>query len=287
MKIKNRRMPNDQRQKAFRGFCLTIFLFVGLFFLQIISLKAQRIDQPFSSGESALYGAYYNWHFLWVNAGEVSFSNDTVQYENQLAWNFKAIGKTYKGYDLFYTVRDTFESYVSHQNFHPLWFRRAVNHGSSYSLHEYNFSMENGQIESKIKRDKEEAFIDQVTYVPGVLDLLSSAYHFRGFNYDNMDLGQKVNFTMLVDNKVEELYFRYQGIEKIRTREGRKFQCHQLSVWLMEGDFFPEGEHMRIWLTADKNHLPIMVETKIRVGSVKAIFLGAENLKYPLTSEIY
>lgn len=252
----------------------------------MFQVASQNIENPFSPEEKITYGAYYNWHFIWINAGEVIFSADTTQYHNQPAWDFKAIGKTYKTYDLFYSVRDTFESYVTLAGFEPLWFRRAVNHGKGHSIHQYEFSKGTNQIISNIQRGNRPSSLRTIPYQTGILDLLSTAYHFRSYNFDEMTKGQKVNFTMLVDNKTEDLFFRYLGKEEVKTREGRKFNCHLLSVWLLEGDFFPEGEYMKIWVTADKNQLPIMVETQIKVGSVKAIFIDAENLKNPLSSEI-
>ena len=261
-------------------------LMTGFLLLQIFTGYAQKQDNPFAVNESARYGAYYNWNFIWMNAGEVSFFCDTMQYRDQKAWHLKAMGKTFKTYDIFYTVRDTFETFLSYPGFTPLWFKRIVNHGRGSSSHEYDFFPEEGKVVSHIHREKEDPFTSQLPYIEGIHDLLSSAYYFRGFDFDKMKSGEKTNFKMLVDNKNENLYFRYLGIEEVKTRNGRKFRCHKVSVWLLGGDFFPEGEYMKIWFTADRNRLPVMVETTILVGSVKGILLDATNLKYPLTSEI-
>ena len=90
---------------------------------------------------------------------------------------------------------------------------------------------------------------------------------------------------MLVDRKIDDLYVRYLGIENVKTRNGKEFRCHKVSVYLLQGDFFPEGEYMKVWFTDDQNHLPVQVETEILVGSVKALLLDTKSLKYPLTSE--
>ena len=273
-------------RKRDRGlFDIGRLLITWAFFFQAFPGFAQGKEYPFARGESAVYGAYYNWNFIWMNAGEVRFDCDTVSYHGQAAWHLKAVGKTFKAYDLFYTVRDTFETFLSYPGFTPLWFRRVVNHGKGHSSHQYEFLPEQGKIITNIHREKEKPFSDQLCYIPGIHDLLSSAYSFRRFDFDHMQNGQKVTFKMLVDNKNEDLYFRYLGIERIKTRKGRRFLCHKVSVWLLEGDFFPEGEYMKIWFTADRNRLPVMVETKIVVGSVKAILLNEKGLKYPLSSE--
>jgi hypothetical protein len=262
------------------------FLLAGFLIFQTSHLIAQKDNYPFVPGETALYGAYFNWHFIWMNAGDVLFKCDTIRVQHQKAWNLKALGKTYKAYDIFYTVRDTFESILTYPGFTPLWFRRVVNHGNDHSLHEYDFYPNEGKIISRIQREKKKLLIGELTWIKGTHDLLSSAYYFRGFDFEGMKKGQIVNFKTVIEDTTEELFFRYLGTERVKTRNGREFLCHKVSVWLMEGDFFPEGEHMKVWFTTDHNRLPVMVETKILVGSVKAILLNEKNLKYPLTSEI-
>jgi len=262
------------------------FLLAGVIVLQVFQGYAQEDDFSFVPGETASYGAYYNWKFIWINAGEVVFRCDTTRYRQQKAWHLKADGWTFKFYDSFYTVRDTFETYLSYKDFDPLWFRRVVNHGKGHSSHQYDFFPDKGEISSRIHRENEKPFADQLTYSGKLHDLLGSAYYFRGFDFDGMNPGQKVNFKMLVDNKLEDLYFRYLGIENVQTRDKREFRCHKVSVWLLKGDFFPEGEYMKVWFTADRNRLPVMVETEIVVGSVKAMLLKENKLKYPLTAEI-
>ncbi len=286
MKTRKKKMQRIPKVKSLVPVNPVKLLLTFLLLLQLVPAGAQQPEMPFSGGESVLYGAYYNWHFIWMNSGEVQFTTKKIQYNKQDAWNFKAVGKTYKAYDLLYTVRDTFESVVSSAAFDPLWFRRSVNHGHGHSFHEYHFNKEKGLITTNIQREDEKPFKSQQPLKSGVYDLLTTAYRFRGFNFNKMKDGEKVNFTMLVDNKVEDLYFRYQGIEEVKTRNGLKFRCHKVSVWLLEGDFFPEGEYMKVWFTADQNRLPIMVETKIQIGSVKAIFLGASHLKYPLNAKL-
>ena len=91
---------------------------------------------------------------------------------------------------------------------------------------------------------------------------------------------------MLIDRQVADLFFRYLGKENVKTRNGKTFRCHKVSVYLLQGDFFPEGEYMKIWFTDDKNHLPVQVETEILMGSVKALLLELKSMKYPLTSQI-
>lgn len=246
----------------------------------------QTSELPFLRGEQALYGAYYNLGFLWVQSGEVEFKTDTVRFQQQKAWHLKAVGKSLKAYDLFYFVRDTFETFSTFETFKPLYSRRILNHAKESSVHQYWFDYRAGTIRTHIRQTGQQVFSSTVPVQENTFDILATAYNFRKYDFNKLFVGQKVPYRMLVDRQLADLYFRYLGTENVKTRNGREFRCHKVSVYLIQGDFFPEGEYMKIWFTDDKNHLPVQVETKILVGSIKALLLNVKALKYPLTSEI-
>ncbi|PTN09046.1 DUF3108 domain-containing protein [Mangrovibacterium marinum] len=263
-----------------------VSLWLTFLLVRVLTVDAQRADLPFSPGEELRYGAYYNWQFLWVNAGEVVFQTDTVRQNGQTEWLLEATGATYKAYDLFYTVRDTFRTLLTYPDFQPLHFYRAVNHGGHQSWQSYAFDRTARKISYVTRAKKSDPRQRELPLSTDVHDLLSQAYLFRKYNFDGLKKDEMIRFSMMTDEKPADFYFRYKGKEVVKTRNGRRFNCHKVSVWLMEGEFFPEGEDMLVWFTADKNHIPVMVETKIQIGAVKAIFLDANSLTYPLNSEI-
>jgi hypothetical protein len=262
-------------------------LLAGLFSVLIPSqVIGQPAEYPFKSGEYAVYGAYYNWHFIWLQSGEVTFNADTLQYKQEKTWHLKAVGKTFKAYDLLYTVRDTFETYCNYQSFRPDYSRRAVNHAKDHTVHQYSFNYPSEKIDIRITDGKKPVYQASLPVQDNTYDLLATAYQFRKYNFDKLFIGQKVPYRMLTDRQVDDLYFRYLGKEKVKTRNGKEYLCHKVSVYLLQGDFFPSGEYMKVWFTVDQNHLPVQVETEILVGSVKALLLETKALKYPLTSQI-
>ena len=263
------------------------FLLISLLvFFSPDQVAGQNTDYPFSSGEYARYGAYYNWNFIWIQSGEVEFRSDTVQYKQQKAWHLKALGKSLKAYDLLYTVRDTFETYCNYNSFLPIYSRRVMNHSKENSVHQYGFDYSSGKIVTRIKQEKNPIYQSSLPIQSNTFDLLATAYNFRKLDFNKLFIGQKIPYRMLIDKQVADLFFRYLGKENVKTRKGKVFRCHKVSVYLLQGDFFPEGEYMKIWFTDDKNHLPVQVETEVLFGSVKALLQEAKSLKYPLTSEI-
>ncbi len=241
----------------------------------------------FSPGEEIKYGAYYNMSFIWVNAGELVFKADTVLDKGKLTWLLQAKGRSYSNYDWFFGVRDTFYTYLSYPDFKPKYFYRAVNHGGKSSRLWYRFNTPPGKIQYRYETNKDENKQSVLEQPKGVYDLLSQAYLLRDWNWESMTEGESGEFKTLIDHRVGNFHMRYLGKEQIETRNKRSFNCYKVSIRVMEGDFFPEGDDMLVWYSADENHIPVMVETKFQIGSVKAILLDAKALTYPLNSEIH
>jgi hypothetical protein len=270
--------------KKVPNLCGLLFGFFVFFTPELSS--AQNSDYPFRSGEYARYGAYFNWNFIWIQSGEVEFNADTIPFKNLTAWHLKAVGKTFKAYDLLYTVRDTFETFCQYDSFQPIDSRRSVNHGKEHSVHQYAFDYSTGKITARIQQDKKPVLQTSFPIQENTYDLLATAYNFRKFDFSKLFIGEKVPYKMIIDQNVDNLYFRYLGVENVKTRTGKVYRCHKVSVYLLQGDFFSEGEYMKIWFTDDQNHLPVQVETDILVGSVKALLIETKSMKYPLKSQI-
>jgi hypothetical protein len=118
-----------------------------------------------------------------------------------------------------------------------------------------------------------------------IQDVLSSIYYARNLNFDKYKPEDKIPLTMYLDNEVFNLYIRYQGKEKIKTKYG-KFNAIKFSPLLIKGTIFEGGEKMTVWVTDDANHIPIRIESPITVGTIKVDMMQYKNLRYPMTSLI-
>ena len=62
-----------------------------------------------------------------------------------------------------------------------------------------------------------------------------------------------------------------------------KFEC-QLGT--TEGYSFTDGTVFTIWISDDRNKIPLYIESPVRIGSIQAYISGYKGLKYPLESLI-
>src|SRR5262245_26859532 len=86
-------------------------------------------NHAFSDGEKLTYKVIYNWNSLWLNAGEVSFTVSDGVFGSKKVYHVVGLGSTYKSYDWFYKVRDSYESFIERETLRPLKFIRNVNEG--------------------------------------------------------------------------------------------------------------------------------------------------------------
>jgi hypothetical protein len=111
--------------------------------------------------------------------------------------------------------------------------------------------------------------------------VLTAIYHARNLDFSKYSIDQKIPLSLIIDNEIYDLYLRYQGREEIKVRGGTRYNCIKFSAMLVEGTIFSGGEHLTVWVTDDKNRIPVMVKAKILVGSVKAVLKSTRNLKHP------
>ncbi|MCU4165536.1 DUF3108 domain-containing protein [Carboxylicivirga caseinilyticus] len=263
-------------------------VFIWLLLIITVDTNAQCSDYNFSfqSGEVVNYHAYYNWGLLWLNAGQVTFTVDKSKYNGEDAFHIKSHGATYKSYDFLFKVRDTFEVYTDTKYLEPFEYRRITNEGSYHASYKYVFDHKSRLISSEIQKEEEPVEVKTFPWKKCSFDLLTMVYKARNINFSDYDVDEKIPISMVVDGEIHDIYIRYLGKERIKNRDGRKFDCLKFKPLLVEGTIFESGEDMTVWVTDDQNRVPIIVEAKILIGSVKAVFVDAKGLRSPMTAEV-
>ncbi|MBN4061806.1 DUF3108 domain-containing protein [Bacteroidales bacterium AH-315-I05] len=241
---------------------------------------------PFQSGEAVTYIVYYHWGFIWVSAGEVTFSADEKEYKEKPVYHFKGVGATYSKYDWFYRVRDIYESYSDTTTLQPYYVMRDVHEGSYFLHNEYQFNYDEKKIYSSTKIKEKPLKRDTLELPDCTFDALSMIYYSRCIDFSKHTVGDKIPLTIILDNEIHNIYIRYLGKEVLDLDEHGKYNSLKFSPLLVEGSIFKGGEGMTVWVSDDKNKVPLQIETEILVGSINVIVKNHKGLKHPFTSKI-
>lgn len=242
-------------------------------------------EVTFSNNETLSYRVFYNWNFVWVKAGYVNFSIKETTYAGKPSYLFNTVGKTASSYDPIYKVRDYYQSYVDKETLKPIKYIRDTNEGGYTRYQEIKFNHNKGIAESKMGKTKQDTK-DETFQIKGcTYDVVSIMYHLRNIDLENYSVGDKIPINILFDDEEYNLYVKYLGDEEVKIKGQGKFNCHKVSPLLVKGGIFTETEQMTVWVTADKNKIPMLIESPIKVGSVKAVLSSAKNIKHPITAK--
>ncbi len=268
-------------------------LLISISLLLLTSGNSNQVtvnNSTFKDGEAVGYDVYYNWGFIWIHAGNAKFSVREMTYKQKPAYLFHVAGNSLNTFDKFYHVRDTLFSIADKKTLLPMYYKRVTREDSYWAEDEYYFT-ETGKKTTLItdcKRRKGRRNIDTLSFDKTVTDLITVFYRIRNIDYNKMKINEKHPFSIVYDDDDKEfnLYFKYVGKEEVELKNGKKYRCLKIQPLLIKGQVFKDEDGMTIYLSDDKNRIPIYIESKIRVGSIKVMLNLAHNTLYPIDSEV-
>ncbi len=241
----------------------------------------------FYAGEKLSYQALYTWGFIWIHAANIQFSVNSQKIGSDQGYWFVAKGSSLKAFDWFFKVRDCFQSLVTSEKLTPLWFDQNSSEGGFEVRQTYSFDQSHSRIIHHANITHRPVIQDTVHIPSCTFDILSTIYYCRTIPFDQYKVKNILTVNTLIDGKLYPIKIRFLGKEIIPgLHRKEKFRCFKIEATAVESTNFKEGEKIYVWFTDDKNHLPILVEAKVVVGSVKGYLDTYNGLKNPLESRI-
>lgn len=269
-----------------RLFCIVTF-FLSLLAGGATAQPRYKSDCVFSAGESAVYNIYFNWGFIWIHAGDVNFSVKESVKNGEKCYDLYVTGKTRSSFDKMYTIRDTFMSRIGAQTMRPYYYKEVKHEDSYYCNKQYNYVQ--GDDSAHVYMDfvrYTKHWKDTAVVAKSVNDLVATCYKFRNLDMQTVPVGTLVGFNMLFDAEVYNLGLKYVGKETIKLKSGEKYKALKFVPKLITGDLFKKDDDMTIYVSDDGNHVPLLVNAKIKVGSIKAMLSSVKNTKLPMSSKV-
>ena len=252
-----------------------MYKFFFLLFLGLFGYSQEVLNPSFKSGEILEFRVHYGL----LNTSLSSLVVKDTLFNGTPSYFVKAHGETTGLAKLFFEVDDNYYSIFSKDSIKPLEFYRDVHEGKYRITQKINFDY-------NIKK----AFIDFLT-IPETLqrsitdeiqDIISGFYFFRSLPEKDL-LNKDISFEIpMIYNKEGPFIFklRYDGEEEIESIFGL-VDCYRFKPFLPSiGRIFNDPNAITIWVTKDKNRIPVKVKAKIVVGSITADLQEAKGLKY-------
>lgn len=182
-------------------------------------------------------------------------------------------GHSTGAFKAFYTVNDVYDSRFDKDGVFPWIFTRRVDEGGYLINQDYTF-MQHGR---KVNTQDNKSF-DAPAHVQ---DMISAFYYARTWDLRNVQAGDEFTMDLFMDNENWPLKMRFIGHETIKIRNG-KYRCLKFQPMVQKGRIFKSNDDLNVWISDDPNHVPILVQAKILVGSIKMELSGHEGLVHPI-----
>lgn len=240
-------------------------------------------NTAFGPDERIVYKLYYNWNFVWLSAGEVTFRVHDLP--NQ--YRVTVRGRTYDSYEWFYKVTDNYESYLDKRTLLPQIHIKDIQEGGYSRYDRTTFYQDEHRITSLRGSDRASAELESMAVEACMHDLISIVYYARNLDYHHMKAGDEIPIKVFMDREEHPLKIRYLGPEKdVKIKGSGRYNTLRFSPQLITGELFKEGDEMKIYVSDDDNRIPLMIESPVSVGSVKAILKSYKGLRHPLAAKL-
>lgn len=230
---------------------LTILLFfVGY------SSSAQSSEKIFKDGEEVKYRIHYGL----VNAGYATMSVS----ETETDYHFVGKGWTVGLASVFFKVKDQYESYVDKATLAPNHFVRSINEGG----YKINRDVYFDHVKNIARVEDHKLSTTKEYPIGDIQDLMSAFYKMRSTKIDTMSVGSFIHLDLFIDAEVFPFKLIFLGNDVINSKFG-EIDCYKFRPYVQSGRIFKEEESLTIWISADKNKIPVRIKAALAIGSLK------------------
>lgn len=231
-------------------------------------------NEAFKAGEILSYRLHYGAMDAGVILMEVK--PEVLEVAGRKVYHIVGNGYSQGAFDWFFKVRDRYETFMDKDALLPWMFVRRVYEGGVTINQDYKFNHYTNKVDVGSG--------EKVEIPEGTQDMISAFYSARNIDLSNAKEGDVFTINSIVDKEIWPLKIRYVGKEKITCDIGT-FNCVKFRPIVQKGRVFKHEDDLNVWLTDDKNHVPLRAQAKLVVGSIKLDIVSVKNLANP-TSEI-
>ena len=225
----------------------------------------------FQAGEVLKYKLKYG--FITAAEGTLKVQETDLKFDGKPAFRLQVDGQTSGTFDVFYKIRDHYDSYIDKDDLKPYFYQENIREGSYRR-----------QDKARFNQDAKKVVATKGTFTTPTtqtFDLVSAYYFARSLDISKMKIGDFVKLNYFLGDEINQLEIQFVGREDVKTKLG-KIRCLKFSPSIKPGRIFRKDSRLYLWITDDGNRVPVKAQVEIIVGSVTMEIKSAEGLKYPL-----
>ncbi|MCU0417061.1 MAG: DUF3108 domain-containing protein [Cytophagaceae bacterium] len=227
----------------------------------------------------------YRLHYGFINAGEATIMVHPTLYavNGKVCYKTTVSGKSTGSFAMMMTIKDEWGSYIDTNSRIPQKAYRDITE-NSYRLKEvvmYDYGHNKANVIREKGKDLSNKSTHEYAIAPNLQDIVSGAYYLRSLDYTTMAPGTPIAMKAFFEDKLYDFTIKFVGREKIDTKWG-KINAIKLQPVMPNNEMFDGGNSIRVWISDDKNKIPIRMEADMFVGKVAVDLKGYSGLKHTI-----
>jgi hypothetical protein len=235
-------------------------------------------NSAFKKGEKLTYIIYFD-SFI---TGKIKAAYGTFEVlpaaetiAGRSCYHVVASGATFKKYNWAIYVNDRFDTYIDEQGLFPWLFLRRANEGNYTADQDIIFN--HGKNVAQYKNNKNG--LSSNYYIPAYTqDIIAVGYYVRNIDFSKLVAGSNFTVPYAFEDSLESTTVVYQGTQNVKIGIGT-INCHVLKPKVIVGSVFGEAYPLTIYMSNDKNRIPIYAKSSILIGTVKFELISYSGLK--------
>jgi len=231
-------------------------------------------EAPFQEGEILSYKLRYG--FITAAEATIKVQNSDLKFDNKPTWKLTVDAQTSGTFDVFYKIRDHYDSYIDKTDLLPYFYQENIREGSYKRQDKARFTQDAKKVVSN-----RGTFTTPTTQT---FDLVSAYYFARSLDISKLKVGDKFKLNYFLGDEISALEIEYVGKETVKNKLGN-IRCLKFSPSIKPGRIFKKDSRLYLWVTDDGNRVPVKAQVEILVGAVTMELKSAQGLKYALAKE--
>ena len=223
-----------------------------------------------------------------AKAGTAEYRNLKATYRQQPAVKTMLTFRTTSTFDKIFKIRDTLTTHLN-LNLVPFHHKKYLHEGKTEYVEDVyyqQFSANYTQVRSMRTKAGVVRFDTILKANSEGHDLLNTFLVVRQVDYNNLLIGQSIEFVSFVGHDVVRLKARYAGQTVIEKSAKEKYKTHKFNIDIIDNAFSESKNAVEIWVSDDLNHIPLKIKAKLRIGAAEIELASVRNLKYPFDAKI-
>ena len=218
---------------------------------------------PFGVGEKLSFEIKYGF----ISAGTATLGMPEIVMERGYeCYRIVSLAESNAFFSAFFSVRDIVESYLDMRELVPRRFEKRLREGD-FRAHDLVLFDHDRHVALYPKRN------DRLVPISvGAQDVLSSLYYVRMMD---LTVGRSVFIENHADKKNYPLEIKVLRKERVTVPAGR-FNCIVVEPSVRGAGLFSHKGKLTVWLTDDAARVPVLMKTKVVVGSISAVLTDVD-----------